>query len=325
MVEYAQAGMLRDITDFVESNLSDRIGSGALGVYGYDGRYYGAPYDMGAFGIWYNKAIFEEAGVSVPETWEELLTAVRDIKAAGYVPIALGGGDRWPAHHWWAYLATRLGGEAAFNAAYGGSGSFTDDPFVRAGELLLELNELEPFQTGYLGATYDEAAAVMGSGQGAMQLMGQWNPAVVAANSPDGEGIGDDLGWFRFPTVAGGNGELSDVLGGGNGYVIGANAPDEALDFLDFFLQAQYSEELIDVEGIIPAVVGAQEALASNPHSQRIAQVVSEADYFQLYYDQYLPPAVGETVKDAVVSLLAGQISPEECAAMIDESWQDAQ
>ncbi len=323
MVEYAQAGMLRDITDYVENNLADRIGSGALGVYGYDGHYYGAPYDMGAFGIWYNKAIFEEAGVEVPATWSELLDAVQAIKDAGYIPIALGAGDRWPAHHWWAYLATRIGGEAAFTAAYDGSGSFADEPFVRAGEMMLQLADLDPFQAGYLGATYDDAAAFMGNGQAAMQLMGQWNPAVIAANSTSGNGIGDDLGWFPFPMVSGGAGDPNDVLGGGNGYVIGANAPDEALDFLNFFLQAKYNEELVDVEGIIPVVDGAQEALANNPYSQRIAEAVAQADYFQLYYDQYLPPAVGEAVKDAVVALLAGNLTPAECAQMVDEAWRN--
>jgi raffinose/stachyose/melibiose transport system substrate-binding protein len=322
MVEYAQAGMLRDVTDFVEDNLADRIGSGALGVYGYDGRYYGAPYDMGAFGVWYNRAIFDEIGVDVPDTWSELLDVVQAVKDAGYIPIALGAGDRWPAHHWWAYLATRIGGEAAFNAAYSGAGSFADEPFVRAGELLMELEAMDPFQAGYLGATYDDAAAVMGNGEAAMQLMGQWNPAVIASNSTSGDGLGDDLGWFPFPMVEGGAGAATDVLGGGNGYVIGANAPDEALDLLDFFLQPEYNEALVGVEGIIPVVDGAQGALAGNPHSRRIAEAVAAADYFQLYYDQYLPPAVGETVKDAVVALLAGNLTPAECARMVADEWE---
>jgi raffinose/stachyose/melibiose transport system substrate-binding protein len=322
MVEYAQAGMLRDVTDFVEDNLADRIGGGALGVYGYDGRYFGAPYDMGAFGVWYNRAIFDEVGVDVPETWSELLDVVQAVKDAGYIPIALGAGDRWPAHHWWAYLATRLGGQAAFNAAYSGAGSFADEPFVRAGDLLMELEAMDPFQAGYLGATYDDAAAVMGNGQAAMQLMGQWNPAVIASNSTSGDGLGDDLGRFPFPMVEGGAGAATDVLGGGNGYVIGAHAPDEALDFLDFFLQPRYNAALVPVEGIIPVVDGAQGALEGNPHSSRIAEAVAAADYFQLYYDQYLPPAVGETVKDAVVALLAGNISPAECAQMVADEWE---
>lgn len=322
MVEYARAGMLRDITDFVKSDLSKAVGIGALGVYGYDGKYYGSPYDMGAVGMWYNKAIFKEVGIDVPKTWPELLDGVKKIKAAGYIPIALGGGDKWPAHFWWVYLAMRIGGQPAFNAAYGGSGSFNDATFVKAGEMLLELANLQPFQTGFLGATYDDQSALVGNKKAAMELMGQWAPAVQASNSETGKGIGDDLGWFSFPSVPGGTGKLSDVMGGGNGYVVGKNASDEALALLKFFLQKQYNEQLIDIEGIIPVVKGAEAALAGNPHSLAIADAVSKAEYYQLYYDQFLPPAVGEAVKDAVASLLAGRSTPAQTAAMIDAVWQ---
>jgi raffinose/stachyose/melibiose transport system substrate-binding protein len=322
MVEYANAGMLRDITAFVKSDLSKSIGIGALGVYGYEGKYYGAPYDMGGVGIWYNTGIFAEAGVDAPETWPELLNVVGKAESAGYVPIALGGGDRWPAHFWWVYLAMRIGGQPAFNAAYGGSGSFKDETFVKAGEMLLELADLEPFQTGFLGATYDDEAALMGNRQAAMELMGQWAPAVEASNSTSGKGVGDELAWSPFPSVPGGKGKKSDVMGGGNGYVIGKNAPDEALDFLKFFLQPKYNRELVKIEGIIPVVKGAEDALAGNVNNLAIADAVAKAGYYQLYYDQFLPPAVGEAVKDAVVALLAGKATPAQAAAMIDDVWQ---
>lgn len=322
MVEYANAGMLRDITSFVKSDLSQTIGIGALGVYGYNGKYYGSPYDMGGVGFWYNKSIFKEIGATVPETWPQLLDIVKKVKAAGYVPIAMGAGDRWPAHFWWVYLAMRIGGQDAFNAAYGGSGSFKDATFVKAGEMLLELAALNPFQTGFLGATYDDQAALMGNKKAALELMGQWAPAVEASNSESGNGIGDDLAWFSFPSVPGGKGKNTDVMGGGNGYVFGKNAPDEALDFLKFFLSRKYNEELVPVEGIIPVVKGAESALAGNANSIAIAGAVAKAGYYQLYYDQFLPPAVGEAVKDAVVALLAGKVDPAGAAAMVDDVWQ---
>lgn len=319
MVEYANQGMLRDVTGFVEGTLGEKIGMGALGVYGYDGTYYGSPYDMGGVVFWYNEDIFAEAGVSVPTEWNELLSAVDKIKAAGYTPIALGAGDKWPAHFWWVYLAMRVGGIEAFNAAYGGDGSFKDETFVKAGELLLELADKEPFQTGFLGASYDDQARLVGDGTAAMELMGQWAPAVETNNSASGEGVAN-LGMFTFPAVAGGAGDVKDVMGGGNGYVFGKDAPDEALDFLNFFLDKDRQMKQIDIEGIIPVVKGAEAGLTGN--SAKLAEAVGEAGYYQLYYDQFLPPAVGEVVKDAVAALLAGTATPEEAAAMIDDAWQ---
>ncbi|MBN2616810.1 MAG: extracellular solute-binding protein [Spirochaetales bacterium] len=319
MVEYAKQGMLRDVTDFVNNTLSKKIGLGALGVYGYDGTYYGSPYDMGGVVFWYNKDIFDAAGVTVPTTWDQMLNAVDKIKNAGYTPIALGAGDKWPAHFWWVYLAMRIGGIEAFNAAYGGSGSFKDETFVKAGELLLELAAKEPFQTGFLGSSYDDQARLVGDGTAAMELMGQWGPSVEANNSTSGNGVAN-LGMFTFPAVSGGKGDVNDVMGGGNGYVFGKDAPDEALDFLNFFLDKDRQIKQIAIEGIIPVVKGAEAGLEGN--SAKLAQAVSKAGYYQLYYDQFLPPAVGEVVKDAVAALLAGEATPEEAAAMVDESWQ---
>lgn len=324
MVEYAKAGMLRDITDMVKNDLYKTVGRGALGVYGHEGRYFGAPYDMGAVGLWYNTALFKQVGVSVPKTWDELLAAVPRFKAAGIVPIALGGGDKWPAHFWWVYLAMRLGGKEAFDAAYSGRGSFQDAPFVRAGELLVQLRDLQPFQTGFLGATYDDQSALMGNGKAAMELMGQWAPAVQNANSVSGKGIGDALAWAPFPAVSGGKGKLTDVMGGGNGYILGKNASDQAVDFFKFFMQRKYNEELVRVENIIPVVKGAESVLAADKNSMSIVQAIAAAEYYQLYYDQFLPPAVGEAVKDAVAGLLAGTLNPTQCAAMIDRAWKQA-
>lgn len=319
MVEYANQGMLRDVTDYVNSTLSKKIGLGALGVYGYDGTYYGSPYDMGGVVFWYNKDIFAKAGVTVPTTWAQMLAAVDKIKAAGFTPIALGAGDKWPAHFWWVYLAMRIGGIEAFNAAYGGSGSFKDETFVKAGKMLLELSAKEPFQTGFLGSSYDDQARMVGDGVAAMELMGQWAPSVEANNSVSGTGVAN-LGMFTFPAVAGGKGDVNDVMGGGNGYVFGKDAPDEALDFLNFFLDKDRQLKQIPIEGIIPVVKGADAGLEGN--SALLAQAVAKAGYYQLYYDQFLPPAVGEVVKDAVAALLAGVATPEEAAAMVDDSWQ---
>ncbi|MDA3811647.1 MAG: extracellular solute-binding protein [Spirochaetaceae bacterium] len=319
MVEYANQGMLRDITDYVNSTLSKKIGMGPLGVYGYEGTYYGAPYDMGGVVFWYNKDIFEAAGVTVPTTWDQMLASVDKLKAAGYTPIALGAGDKWPAHFWWVYLAMRVGGIDAFNAAYGGSGSFKDETFVKAGELLLQLAAKEPFQTGFLGASYDDQARLVGDGTAAMELMGQWAPSVETNNSASGKGVAN-LGMFTFPAVKGGVGEVNDVMGGGNGYVFGKDAPDAALDFLNFFLDKDRQIKQIGIEGIIPVTRGAEAGLTGN--SVILAKAVANAGYYQLYYDQFLPPAVGEVVKDAVAALLAGVATPEEAAAMVDDSWQ---
>jgi raffinose/stachyose/melibiose transport system substrate-binding protein len=323
MNEYANAGLLRDITKEVTgTEWGKSIGKGAVAVYAHNGKFYGAPYDMGAVGIWYNKAIFKKLNIAPFKTWTDLINGVKKIKAAGITPIALGEGDKWPGHFWWAYLATRIGGKDAFDKAASRKGSFADPAFIKAGEKLNELIKLQPFQAGFLSGTYNDEASLVGNRKAAMELMGQWAPYVQNSGTPDKKGLGDDLGFMSFPVVEGGAGKITDVMGGGNGYVLGKNAPDQAVDFLKFIISYKFNALLAKQGRITPVVKGAEKSL-SDANAIQIADMVSKADYYQLYYDQYLPPAVGEAVKDATQNLFAGTKSPKDVAAQVEKAMAE--
>lgn len=320
--EFARAGLVRDISPELEGEWRDSFSAqAALELYGLDGAYYGVPWTWGAVGMFYNKALFAEAGLdpdNPPATWDEFLSAVQALKDAGITPIALGEGERWPGHFWWVYLAIRLGGEDAFLAAYNRDGSFTDEPFVQAGEYLQQLIDLDPFPDGYLGLSYPDQAALMGNGEAAMELMGQWAPGTQVGNSESGEGLGEDLGWFAFPAIPEGAGGADDVLGGGDGFAVGVNAPDETIDFLKYITSADVQRRGADV-WIIPTVGEAEDALADDLILSQIIAARNNAPYFQLYYDQFLPPAVGGAVLDATEALFAGMASPEDAAQIIED------
>ncbi|PJF34568.1 MAG: ABC transporter substrate-binding protein, partial [Candidatus Thermofonsia Clade 1 bacterium] len=292
----------------------------ALELYGRNGEYYGVPWTWGAVGIFYNKALFAQAGIEkTPETWSEFIEVVKKLKAAGITPIALGERDKWPGHFWWVYLAIRLGGEEAFLAAYNRTGSFEAEPFVKAGEYLKELIDLEPFIEGFLGLGYGDQAAAMGDSRAAMELMGQWAPSVQANSSQSG-GLGENLGWFPFPSVEGGRGNPNDVLGGGDGFAVGARAEPEAVEFLKYITSADVQRRAAAI-WVLPTVAAAEDAV-TDPILQTILKARNEAPYFQLYYDQFLPPAVGQVVNDSVEKLFAGVATPAEVAAEIEAAAQ---
>jgi len=323
MNEYIGAGMMKDITADLDADggaWRNTFSPGALGVYSLDGKNYGVPWDMGMVGFWYSKDLFAQAGIDAPPaTWDELLDAVTKLKAAGITPIALGEGDKWPGHFWFGYLATRICGQNGFQAAASRSGSFADTCFVEAGNKILELNALEPFQDGYLGAVYGDQSTVMGNGQAAMELMGQWAPGAQAGNSADGKGLGDKLGFFPFPAVDGGAGAGTDAFGGGNGFGIGKDAEPEAVDFVKWLTSADAQVACAEAGFCIPVVKGG-EAGMSDPLLIELQKTLSQAEYFQLYYDQALPPAVGSVVNDSIQGVFAGTLSPEEAAQAIEDS-----
>jgi len=321
MAEQVDAGLLKDITADVAS-WKDTINPGALGLYAQDGKQYGVPFDLGMVGFWYNKDQFTQAGITAPPTtWDEFLTDVGKLKAAGITPIALGGKDKWPGMFWWAYLALRAGGKDAMQNAIS-TGDWSGPSFVTAGTELKKLIDLDPFQKGFLAAPWDGAggqAATMATGKAAMQLMGQWAPGTMNANSPDQKGIGDKLGWFPFPSLAGGAGAPDDAFGGGNGFVVGKDAPPETVDFLHFLVSLDAANRWgATNSGVLPTTVGS-EASVTDPNMTAVLAGRAKAQYVQLYLDQATTPALGGIINDAIQTLYAGTGTPEDVVKAITD------
>jgi raffinose/stachyose/melibiose transport system substrate-binding protein len=311
--QQVEAGLVKDITDDVSSWVGN-LSQIALEPYKVDGRIYGIPWDSGMVGFWYNKDLFAQAGITgAPATWPDLLAAVDKLKAAGITPIALAGKDKWPAHFYWSYLAIRIAGVDALKTAEG-DGNFNKPEFVQAGAEFKKLIDKQPFQTGFLGAGYgdpDGQAAAVGNGQAAMELMGQWAPAVQASASTSTTGLGDKLAFFPFPSVPGGKGKGTDIFGGGNGFAVGKDAPPATLDFLKYFLDVAQQRRAAATGAIIPTTKGAEDAI-KDANAKIVAQTFNQATGYQLYLDQYFPPAVGTQVNDSVAELVAGTKSPEQ-------------
>lgn len=316
--EYIDAGLVQDISEELKKDgWGDSFKKAALDVYTFDGKTYAVPFNMGMVGFWYNKDLFQKAGVEVPKTWMEFLDVVKKLKEAGITPIALGNKDKWPGHFWWSYGAIREGGKPAFDAAFNRTGSFADEPFVNGGKHLEELIALDPFPKGFETLDFNQESALMGNGEAAMELMGQWAPGNQVAQSKDGKGLGDALGTFTFPMIEGGKGDASDVLGGTDGIAVGKNAPPEAIEFLRFFTNVENQKKLSAGGGSISPVNGTEDAVP-NDLMKQVAKQAGDAGYFQVYYDQYLPPAVGEAVKDASQALLSGKMSAEDTAKAVE-------
>jgi len=313
LAEQAKAGMLKDITADI-ADVKDTI-SGLSG-WSFEGKQYGIPNDLGMIGFWYNKDLFAKAGITeLPTTWSAYLEDVKKLKAAGIVPLAIAGKDKWPSMHLWTYLVLRIGGGDVL-AKMVASGDWNTEACTKAGQEVLKLNALSPYQPGYKTATYDNEAAAVGNGKAAMELMGQWAPTVQAADSTTKKGLGDKLGWFAFPAVEGGAGAATDGVGGGNGFAVGKNAPPEAVEFLKFMAAPEQAIQINkNAVGLSP-VAGTQSAI-TDPNLKMVAEGLGKAKFMQLYLDQVTTPKVGAAINDATVALFLGASTPEKVCQAI--------
>jgi raffinose/stachyose/melibiose transport system substrate-binding protein len=318
--QQVEAGLVKDITADIAS-WKDTINPGALGMYAVDGKNYGIPFDLGLVGFWYNTKTFTDAGISAPpKTWSEFLTTVQTLQSKNVTPIALAGKDTWTGAFYWAYLAVRNCGQAGMDKAVT-SGDWSDPCFVKAGEQFKQLIDLKPFQKGFLAAPWDGAgsgAAAMATYNGAMQLMGQWLPGTVNANSGGSRAMGEGLGWFPFPAVDGGAGDPFDGLGGGNGFAVGKDAPPETVDFLHYLVSLDAAKQWGALNsGILPTTVGSESSV-TDPTMKSVLEGRAKAKFVQLYLDQATSPELGGAINEAVATLYAGTGTPESVAQAIN-------
>ncbi len=326
LAEYAKAGLVRDITKEVKGTAwGDSMAPGVWEVYSTDGKVYAVPNDAGGITFWYNKDLLAKVGyTSFPTDWDDFINLVKKLKAAGIIPIALGGGDKWPAMHMWSYIALRLGGPQLFEDTFSGKNKkgFEDPTFIKAGQMLVDLAALEPFQEGFLGATYNDEAALVGNGVAAMELMGQWAPNVQRDNSTSKEGIGDKLAAATFPAIKDGKGKNSEVIGGGGGWAMGINAPDAAVEFAKFLTNVENMITIAETSQILVTTKGAEVGI-KDPNAKMVKALVDECTFFQLYLDQFLSPSAAGTVNDVVQAMLAGTATPAEACATLQAAFTD--
>src|SRR6188768_2645009 len=106
LADHVEAGLTKDLSEPAKDVIG-KLGGNVAG-FQVDGKTYALPFSLGVVGFWYNKSLFEKAGITSPPTsLDELSATVGKLKAAGIDPVSVGAGDKWPAAHYWYYLALR--------------------------------------------------------------------------------------------------------------------------------------------------------------------------------------------------------------------------
>ena len=310
MYDQARAGFLRDVSSVVPDSYLDTVSAAAADAFTFEGQRVGLPLQVSQVAWWYNKELMNQAGIDVSQIkmWDDLLDAVKQIKAAGITPICMGGKDKWPVHFVWTHLHIRNGGKGLFLESLN-NGGWDRPEYIRSGEQMLELVALEPFQKGWLAATWPDQAGFFGDGKCAMALMGNWMYGAQASNSASGEGLADDnMGMFNMPMTNGGIGDSGDTLGGINGWLFSSTASDAAVELMMHYVSLDIQKEDASNGAYIPIVKGADGSL-TNPFLQQVAKNISNSEYHQIFYDQFLGADIGRVVNDVSTDLAAGIIS----------------
>ncbi|MER6119691.1 extracellular solute-binding protein [Streptomyces sp. NPDC001743] len=307
MQAMVDAGQVQELS----LSAADKENAGEAGLAGYsiDGKLYAVPVDTQPEGIYYSKDLFKQAGITAtPTTMDELKSAVAKLKAIKVAPIAVGAKDAWPAAHWYYNFALRACSQDTMKKT-AKSLDFNDPCWTKAGEDLASFLKAEPFQKGFLTNSSQQgagsSAGMLANHKAGMELMGNWEPGVVANLTPDKKPL-PDLGWFPFPTVAGGQGDPTAIMGGLDGFSLSKNAPKEAVDFLEFLVTKEQQEPYAKAFYAIPVNKKAQ-GVVTDSYNISALEAFNKAPYSMMFLDTEYGQNVGNAMNTAVVKLMAGQ------------------
>src|SRR6478735_630159 len=220
----------------------------------YKGKNYTVPTGLSYYtGMFYNKKIFSDNGITVPTTWQELTAACDKLKAKGIVPVGIAGKD--------SAGVTTLGvvqglypDAAAKNEL--AKGLYAGSVKLDEGEQLEGLKRVEALygyaQPNFAGITYQTMTADFVNGKFAMMGDGTWNTTSIQTAG------GSKLDFGYFPLPSSDNAQDNKFLGGKVelSLAIPANAknPSAAIAWLDTF--AKNYQLFNEQAGFAPAVTG---------------------------------------------------------------------
>lgn len=165
-----------------------------------NGRVFGIPSGATMGGGWfYNKKVYEDLGLAVPKTWDELMANCEAVKTAGKVPVLGSYKDSWTSQ-----LIVLADNYNVMNALP----TFADDYTANKAKIATTPVALKSFQKlqevfdrGFMNkdlvsTTYDAALKMLAEGDGAHYPMLTFAIPNIAANFPD---LINDIGFFAQP------------------------------------------------------------------------------------------------------------------------------
>lgn len=302
---YSNTGDKKYIDSIMPSmvSLAKQIGGGKL---------YYVPYCPQAFMWFYNKTIFEDAGITeTPETWEEFMEACQALKDAGYTPITTD--DKYAENMFGYYLSRLKGNDFVKDLAYDTTGGLWNDPAVLETAKVFE----DMAKKGYFASNVGSNTLPLGQQEMvleekiAMYLNGTWLPNEVK----DTAGADFQWGEFAFPTVEGGTDGLEAGAYGSYGIAVNNKCqnPETAFAFAAYLTTGEWDQAMSEQAAAIPMANDAQW-----PDSLIDAKTVFDKLTYR-YPSQTAIRTNSDTqpiIETACIKLYAGQITAEQ---FIDE------
>lgn len=292
---YASMGIFADITGKIDVStyFEGPIASATL-----DDVLYGVPFGCNCLSLFYNKDMFEAAGITeVPTTWEELKETAAKLTTDSVTGLA---------------FCSLQNEEGTFNFApwlwSTGATSYDIDSEggIRALTYIKELFDSGVVNKECINWTQGDVMNQFISGNVAMMINGPWQIPTMRAEA-------SDLNWDV--TLIPKDAQYASVIGGENYAVVAGGNEEGALSFLEYAIQDEQVNFMMTQMGTISA----DKDIAANQFSSEedaiYKKFVEQMDYAQARGPLPEWPEVSDAISLAFNKVITGDSAPEDAAA----------
>ncbi len=277
ITKYAQGDILMPIDDLLESSDLDKSNypEGLVNLYNIDGKQYALPKDFDTIGVWYNKQIFDDAGVPYPTddwTWEDMADMAKQLTKDDGSVYGIG-----------APYDTQVG---IYNTIYASGGEIIsadkkssgyDQPETQAGvECWVDLQKAGVSPSA--SSLVETAANVQFlSGRLAMYWGGSWFLAQVLDSD-----LKDQIDVVELPSI---NGKKATVIHGlGNCIYKDTKNPEAAWKWVEFLAGETANELSAETGAAIPALKGTAEGWVNKNTNYNLQSFIKSSEEYSYAY-----------------------------------------
>jgi alpha-glucoside transport system substrate-binding protein len=334
MRDLAARDLLADLSDVVDSSELDKHVQGVLETGQVDGTQYAVPMSINVKSIvFYPKAPAEAAGVSAPETYDDLVSMSEQIAGTGTTPWCFGieseAATGWPATDWVENLMVANYGADVYNQWVNHEIPFNDervlDVLNQMEELLLADGMTNGGRQSIASNNFNTAANPMFDEPPGCYMYRQGNFVAQEGGFPEDvlADLDNTVGVFPMP---GRSAEDKPVLGGGDLAGIFAKDNEAAQELVQFLASSDFGTTEYGASGNwISPRTDFDVSLYPNETWRTIAQIAYESTDFVFDGSDQMPGEVGSgSFWREMVAWISGGQDAQVTLDNIENSWPAA-
>ncbi|TIP26712.1 MAG: carbohydrate ABC transporter substrate-binding protein [Mesorhizobium sp.] len=324
VLDYAAAGVMGDLTETAVKEGWDKSVPAALQKFSvYDGKWVAAPVNVHSVNwLWINKAVMDKIGGTEPKTFDEFIALLDKAKAAGVIPLALGG-QNWQEATMFDSVVLSTGGPEFYKMAF----NDLDEEQLKSDTMKKSFDNLAKLVTyvdpNFSGRDWNLATAMVIKGDALVQVMGDWAKGEfnAAKKTP-----GTDFLCYRFPGTDGSVVYNSDMFGM---FDVPEDRKAAQVALATATLSKSFQSAFNVVKGSVPARTDVPDTDFDACGKKGMADLKAANEggtlFGSLAQGYGAPPAVANAYKDVVSKFVHGQIkTSDEAVTQLVNAIEDA-